>query len=113
MGVLKVSHPDIREFIRAKRTMGELTNFNVSVGVSDAFMEAVEKGASFKLVHAAEPSAKQIANGAYQEDGVWVYEVVNAAEFHDEMLALTYDFAEPGNPLPRSHEPGKQPSFDR
>ncbi|ELN4741005.1 adenosylcobalamin-dependent ribonucleoside-diphosphate reductase [Escherichia coli] len=96
MGVLKVSHPDIREFIRAKRTMGELTNFNVSVGVSDAFMEAVEKGASFKLVHAAEPSAKQIANGAYQEDGVWVYEEVNAAELYDEIMALTYDFAEPG-----------------
>jgi len=96
MGVLDVSHPDIREFIRAKRTPGSLTNFNVSVGVSDAFMRAVEKGESFKLVHKATPSQMQIDNGAYQEGDVWVYEVVDAVELYREIMELTFDFAEPG-----------------
>lgn len=96
MGVLNVNHPDIRRFIRAKRTEGALTNFNVSVGVFDAFMEAVEKGGTYKLAHKAQPSQKQIDAGAYFEDGVWVYEVVDAKELYDEIVALTYDFAEPG-----------------
>jgi ribonucleoside-diphosphate reductase alpha chain len=96
MGVLNVSHPDIREFIRAKRVEGALVNFNVSVGISNAFMEAVKGGLEFKLVHAAEPSPAQMANGAYYEDGIWVYEVVDAVKLYDEIMEYTYDFAEPG-----------------
>src|SRR5690606_6016099 len=57
MGVLSVSHPDIEAFIRAKQTPGELTNFNVSVSVTDEFMRAVESDAIFPLTHPAEPGA--------------------------------------------------------
>lgn len=96
MGVLRVDHPDIRSFCRAKREAGVLTNFNVSVGVTNAFMQAVAAGETFKLVHAAEPSEEQKRKGAYFEDGLWVYQIVDANELYDEIMQLTYDFAEPG-----------------
>jgi ribonucleoside-diphosphate reductase alpha chain len=51
MGVLRVDHPDILTFIHAKDQEGVLTNFNLSVGVTDAFMEAVEHNAVFPLCH--------------------------------------------------------------
>ena len=44
MGVLRIDHPDVLEFITAKRTPGRWNNFNVSVGVSDAFIAAVRRG---------------------------------------------------------------------
>lgn len=51
MGVLRVDHPDIVSFITAKDDPGELTNFNISVAVTDRFMEAVEKGGDYELVN--------------------------------------------------------------
>ena len=51
MGILHVDHPDILEFIRLKRKNGELTNFNISVAVSDAFMEAVKSDVAYDLVN--------------------------------------------------------------
>ncbi|MHA1428971.1 MAG: vitamin B12-dependent ribonucleotide reductase [Candidatus Freyarchaeota archaeon] len=51
MGILRVDHPDILEFISAKEKEGSLTNFNLSVGVTDAFMEAVEKEGDYELIN--------------------------------------------------------------
>lgn len=97
MGILKINHPDIFEFITAKRTVGRWNNFNVSIGVIDGFMQAVESNAMWQLVHKAKPSAKQIAAGAFQrKDGLWVYCEVAAQEIFDVVMKSAYDFAEPG-----------------
>ena len=96
MGVLRCDHPDIERFIHAKDT-GELTNFNISVGVTDAFMHAVERGEDFELVHKAEPGEEAKLGGAYQRgDGWWVYRKVPARELWDQVMRSTYDHAEPG-----------------
>ncbi|MFA7438843.1 adenosylcobalamin-dependent ribonucleoside-diphosphate reductase [Castellaniella sp.] len=97
MGVLSVSHPDIEAFVQAKQTAGELTNFNVSVSVTDAFMQAVVDDALFPLVHAAEPSEDLKAAGARQRaDGVWIYREIRARDLWDQIMRSTYDYAEPG-----------------
>ncbi|WP_456474846.1 vitamin B12-dependent ribonucleotide reductase [Candidatus Pyrohabitans sp.] len=51
MGILRVDHPDILEFIIAKQQEGVLENFNISVGVTDAFMEAVRKDEEYPLIN--------------------------------------------------------------
>lgn len=51
MGNLRIDHPDILEFISAKRDEKELTNFNISVAVTDAFMDALEKDADYDLIN--------------------------------------------------------------
>ncbi len=51
MAVLRIDHPDVEDFIRAKRKRDRLNNFNLSVGVTDGFMEAVAGGASFSLIN--------------------------------------------------------------
>lgn len=95
MGVLRCDHPDIRDFIVAKNTVGRLTQFNLSVGVTDAFMKAVEADADWQLVHKARPS---VTEGKFQreEDGLWVYETLKAKELFRLMMEQTYDHAEPG-----------------
>ena len=97
MGVLRIDHPDVLEFITAKRTPGRWNNFNVSVGVSDAFMEALGSDQPWELVHKARPGAPLIAKGAYQRaDGQWVYQTIAASELWDTVMKSAYDFAEPG-----------------
>src|SRR3954447_9678537 len=54
MGVLRCDHPDIEAFIHAKDE-GDLANFNISVGVTDAFMQAIDDNTTFDLVHRARP----------------------------------------------------------
>ncbi|MGH8617986.1 MAG: adenosylcobalamin-dependent ribonucleoside-diphosphate reductase [Burkholderiales bacterium] len=96
MGVLRCDHPDVEDFIHAK-DHGDLTNFNVSVGVTDAFMQAVEADGEVELAHVAEPAPDLKAAGAYQRgDGLWVYRKVPARELWQQIMRSTYDHAEPG-----------------
>ncbi|CAB1369442.1 adenosylcobalamin-dependent ribonucleoside-diphosphate reductase [Denitratisoma oestradiolicum] len=96
MGVLRCDHPDIEAFIHAK-DQGDLTNFNISVGVTDIFMQAVESDGYAELAHRAEPTPDLKAEGAYQrEDGLWVYRKVRARDLWDQIMRSTYDHAEPG-----------------
>ncbi len=96
MGVLRCDHPDIEDFIHAK-DKGDLKNFNISVGVTDAFMQAVADDTEVELVHRAEPIEEQKAAGAYQrDDGMWVYRRVRARDLWTQIMASTYDHAEPG-----------------
>jgi ribonucleoside-diphosphate reductase alpha chain len=96
MGVLRCDHPDIETFIHAKDG-GDLTNFNISIGVTDAFMSAVEADGEIELSHRAEPCADIKQAGAYQrEDGHWVYRKLPARELWDQVMRSTYDHAEPG-----------------
>jgi len=91
MGVLRVDHPDIEEFISAKRSKGQLSNFNISVGVSDDFMQAVDKNANFDLVHKSEP-----VEPAGKAGDLWVYKSVNARALWAMIMRNTYEAAEPG-----------------
>lgn len=97
MGVLRCDHPDIEEFIHAKDT-GDLKNFNISVGITDTFMQAVQKDAAFTLVHRAEPGPAQKEAGAHHvpDSGIWVYRTLQARELWDQIMRSTYDHAEPG-----------------
>jgi len=96
MGVLRCDHPDVEEFIHAKDE-GDLANFNISVGVTDAFMQAVETDAEVALAHKAKPHADAIAAGAFQrDDGLWVYRKARARDLWDQIMRSTYDHAEPG-----------------
>lgn len=79
MAVLRVDHPDIEEFIRAKKNDKDLTNFNISVGVTDDFMKAVEKDQEFDLKFKGE-----------------VYNTINARMLWDEIMRNNWDWAEPG-----------------
>src|SRR6266496_589647 len=96
MGVLRCDHPDVEAFIHAK-DRGNLRNFNLSVAATDAFMQAVEADGAWELVHRAPPAAELIAAGAYRrEDGLWVYRKVRAVDLWQQIMAGTYDHAEPG-----------------
>jgi ribonucleoside-diphosphate reductase alpha chain len=96
MGVLRCDHPDIEAFVHAK-DQGDLKNFNLSVGVTDAFMQAVQADAEVELVHKAEPGAAQKQDGAWHRaDGLWVYRKLRARTLWDQIMRSTYDHAEPG-----------------
>lgn len=79
MATLRVDHPDIEEFIDAKREAGELTTFNISVSVTDKFMEAVKNGESFDLVFEGQ-----------------VYKTIDARRLWDKIMRSTWSHAEPG-----------------
>ena len=97
MGVLRIDHPDVQEFITAKRTPGRWNNFNVSVAVTDEFIRTLQAGGDWPLVHKAKPGAALIAQGAHlRGDGTWVYRTVPAQQLWDSVMRSAYDFAEPG-----------------
>ncbi|MBS0325736.1 MAG: ribonucleoside-diphosphate reductase, adenosylcobalamin-dependent [Proteobacteria bacterium] len=96
MGMLRCDHPDIEAFIHAKDE-GGLTNFNISVAVTDAFVGAVRADGKWELVHRAAPSPDAIRAGAHQRaDGLWIYRTVRARDLWDQIMRSTYDHAEPG-----------------
>jgi ribonucleoside-diphosphate reductase alpha chain len=93
MGMMRCDHPDIEDFIHAKRD-GSLANFNMSVAVTDAFMRAVESDGEVELWHAAEPFDKSASE--QRADGTWVYRKARARELFDQIMQSTYSHAEPG-----------------
>jgi len=98
MGVLRIDHPDVIEFITAKKNPGRWRNFNVSVAITDQFMDAVGRDAPWPLIHRARPGVTAVAAGARQrtEDGLWVYQTVPARSILGLLTESAYDTAEPG-----------------
>ena len=93
MGMMRCDHPDIEDFIHAKRD-GSLANFNMSVAVTDAFMQAVDSDGEVELWHMAEPFDK--SSGFQRADGTWTYRRARARDLFDQIMQSTYSHAEPG-----------------
>jgi ribonucleoside-diphosphate reductase alpha chain len=81
MGILRVDHPDILEFVRIKRAEGELTNFNISVAVTDKFMHALNNDEDYDLIN---PRSKAVAGR------------VNARKVFDEIVESAWLTGDPG-----------------
>ena len=97
MGILRIDHPDILEFIHAKDQPGQLTNFNLSIGVTDEFMQAVKDDAQFTLVHEKPPRNHQATDPNKPNDSSpWIYDRIPARRLWDEIMRSTYDHGEPG-----------------
>ena len=79
MGTLRCDHPDIEAFIAAKREARRLRNFNLSVLVTDAFMQAVKDDGDWPLVF-----------------GGVTFRVIRARDLWEQIMRATYDYAEPG-----------------
>ncbi|MDH3285092.1 MAG: vitamin B12-dependent ribonucleotide reductase, partial [Acidobacteriota bacterium] len=96
MGILRVDHPDIREFITCKDDTAQVTNFNISVAVTDAFMAAVERSESYDLIH---PTTGKIAG---KQDAREIFEmIVHGAWKTGEPGVFFVDRANEHNPVPR------------
>ncbi len=81
MGILRVDHPDVMEFITCKEDLTKITNFNISVGVTTKFMQALKAGGSYELV---DPVTKKVT-GTLQAQDVW-----------DKMIEGAWRTGEPG-----------------
>ncbi len=118
MGTFDVGHPDVMEFIRAKRENGRLRQFNLSLLITDEFMKAVREGREWKLAfplsekeyETEKPDLSDSSQFVWREwpvhDGYVVneeglvackvYKTLPARRMWDVIMASTYDFAEPG-----------------
>src|SRR5262245_59691347 len=79
MATMRCDHPDIEDFVAAKQTAGRLTNFNLSVLATDAYMAAVKNDGDWQL-----------------QFGGRVYRTIRARELWNKIMRATYDYAEPG-----------------
>ncbi|MEX2282041.1 MAG: vitamin B12-dependent ribonucleotide reductase [Gemmatimonadota bacterium] len=96
MGILRVDHPDIREFITAKLDVTKITNFNISVAVTDAFMEGVRNGEKYDLIS---PRNGEVVG---QEDAREIFDIiVHGAWATGEPGVFFVDKANYYNPVPR------------
>lgn len=103
MLVLNVWHPDIEEFIVAKQTSGRLSKFNMSVGITPGFMDAVKTNSSWELVYpdTTVDEYKTVWTGDLESWKasnlpVIVYKTVKAKELWEQIMTSTYNRAEPG-----------------
>ena len=81
MGMLRVDHPDIMEFIHCKKENSDLNNFNISVAITDAFMHAVKTGSSYDLI---DPRDKKVVGR------------LNAADVYSALVTQAWDNGDPG-----------------
>ncbi len=81
MGILRVDHPDIMDFIMCKADKKQLNNFNISVGLTEAFMKAVEKDENYDIIN---PRDKQIAGN------------INARKVFNRIITQAWENGEPG-----------------
>ncbi|HAT51400.1 MAG: adenosylcobalamin-dependent ribonucleoside-diphosphate reductase [Nitrospirae bacterium] len=112
MATFDIAHPDIRDFVRAKRENGRLRQFNLSCLITDAFMKAVRDNTDWDLVFPAntmenqDPDCKKIFRPWPVQEGYHtnergevacrIYATVPARRLWDLIMHSTYDFAEPG-----------------
>lgn len=95
MGILNVDHPDIEEFIAAKSEKGALANFNISVGISDAFMQVLEADGDWLLIH---PNSNSTV-GKVRAKKLWDSLIKNAWQTGDPGL-IFIDTINRNNPTP-------------
>lgn len=101
MATMRCDHPDILDFVTAKQDAAELRMFNLSVLVTDAFMEAVRQDKLWELVHSEPPAVSDddlalAVDIDLEGNKTYVHKVVKARELWDQILRCTYDAAEPG-----------------
>src|SRR5882724_11846756 len=105
MGILRVDHPDILEFIACKDDLTQVTNFNISVAVTDAFMRAVEEGKSYDLIHPrtgavvgqldAREVFRKVVHGAWKTGEPGVY-FIDRANYYNPVPQLgSYEATNP------------------
>jgi ribonucleoside-diphosphate reductase alpha chain len=103
MGILRCDHPDVLEFITCKRDITKITNFNISVAITDAFMNAVKAGASYPLINPRtnevyRPQREPITHPLTGEVLVAVGEAayLNARMVFDLIVTCAHGTGEPG-----------------
>jgi len=104
MATLRCDHPDIEEFIRIKQDATKLRHFNLSVLVSDAFMQAVHADTDWPLVFplgsrevvSAESTVERVWSGSVTPVRCRIHRTVRARQLWDQIMQATYDYAEPG-----------------
>jgi ribonucleoside-diphosphate reductase alpha chain len=99
MAVLRVDHPDILDFIRCKSAEGDITNFNISVGITDAFMLAVEGDEEYELVSPHDGTVWNRVRARAVFDAI-----VKSAHRNGEPGVLFLDTANRDNPVPHLYE---------